>query len=57
MIFYKDESGEKKDAELHEEMLKHLESNWSGSPAQQRAIHFAMTRLGLSLEEARRVYG
>lgn len=56
VLFYIDESGNKKDADLHAEMLKSQELNWSGSLAQERAIQFAVTRLGMSLDDAKRAY-
>lgn len=55
-IFYIDESGEKKDAELHQKLLKSQELNWSGSSAQVRAIDYAVKKLGKTLEEAKRAY-
>lgn len=56
VLFYKDQSGKKNDTELHEELLKSHELNWTDSIAQLRAIQFGVDHLGLSLEVAKCAY-
>jgi len=57
VFFYEDEAGEKQDAALHEEILSAGDKRFKSSQAYQDTIKYAVETLGLTEEEARKIFG
>jgi len=57
VFFYLDESGQKQDASLHEEILSAGGKRFKSSQAYQDTIRYAVENLGLTEKEAKELFG
>jgi hypothetical protein len=57
VFFYLDESGQKQDASLHEEILSAGDKRFKSSQAYQDTIRYAVENLGLTEKEAKELFG
>lgn len=57
VFFYVDESGNKQDASLHDEILSAGDKRFKSSKAYQDTIRYAVENLGLTEEQAKELFG